>query len=77
MNDDQIASAFGSDAALNLFVSKFFDGSLIKHGMLTLPPVPNEIKPFINEQPPEKQTYSDPNSSKFDPPDISLDGFPT
>ncbi|HKK29815.1 MAG TPA: hypothetical protein VKA18_05405 [Alphaproteobacteria bacterium] len=77
MNDGKIAAAFGKPDSLRHFVDQFLDGTLLSKGLLTLPPVPNRIKGFLNEGSAAKQAYSDPNSSAFDPPDTSLNGFPT
>lgn len=76
MKDAQISGAYGDSAALRTFIDQFLDGSLVSNGMLTIPPVPSAIRPYLNEQPPQKQVYSDPSSSQFDPPSASLDGFP-
>jgi len=75
--DDQIKESFGNVETLTHFINNFFNGTLVNKGMLTLPPVPGAIKPYLNEEPATKTTYSDPNSSKFDPPDVSMSGFPT
>lgn len=74
--DEQIANAFGEMSALRTFVDHFLNGTLLHAGLMQLPPVPDAIKDFLNEQQAEKQPYSDPQSSEFDPPVDLLQGFP-
>ncbi len=77
MADAQIAAAFETPTALRHFVDAFLDGTMLTKGILTLPPIPPESRPFLSEVPGQKQPFSDPQSSQFDPPDMSMPGFPT
>ncbi|WP_282775996.1 hypothetical protein [Phaeodactylibacter xiamenensis] len=74
-----IQQSFKSEENVKIFVNNFFAANLLTPAILLhLPQPPSTISEYIKETPPaHHQTYSDPNSSKYDPPSISLGDFPS
>lgn len=75
---DGIQSSFESEVNVATFVRNYFGAQLLTPAILLhLPEPPDNLKKYIKESPPSHTTFADPNSSKYDPPKVNLNNFPS